>query len=408
MLIRAFYWLTEIKATSEIERGFTGMTLRQVLIIGGIFIAGVAIDRAFVATQQPASAKPEATSALPAPVFTPAATKSTTTAIEQQEFSSSPTQTKKALEAILNEKDTRQRMTDLQSFINTLKPGEYADALKRIHRIPGSSDRDLASRYLISRWVQSDPNGALQFAASNTGYENIADNVFQQEAANGVQGAIDRALALPNPDLRYQALRGVVSYLADTDPAAALALAQRAGEFPGNEPLSNLAYREWANVDPAAAATQAAQNSGDGGWRSPINQVVRTWASQDPSAAANWAISLSDPQTSSRAVSQAVRQWARTDLSSASNWVSALPDGQARDTASASVAYALAPNDPQSAVNWANGIADETARNAALQRLSQEVMWRDPTNGNAVLQAAGVPPNLIPQPGQGRRPFPGP
>jgi hypothetical protein len=279
--------------------------------------------------------------------------------------------------------------------------------LKRIRKLPGSSDRDLASRFLISRWVQSDPNGALQFAASNSGYEDIADNVFQQEAANGVQGAIDRAMALPNADLRYQALRGIVSYLADTDPASAFALAQKAGDFPGNEPLTNLAYREWANVDPAAAAAQAAKDSSGSAWRSPLNQVVRTWATQDPSAAANWAVSVSDPQASSRAVSQAVRQWARADLSSATSWVNGLPDGQAHDSASASMAYAIAPTDPQSAVNWANGIADETARNAALQRLSREVMFRDPTNGAAVLQAAGVPANLIPPPRQGRPPFPG-
>jgi hypothetical protein len=377
------------------------------LIISGIFVAGIAIDRAFVATQSAPSTIPDA-NASPVPMLIPAATNATTPAREVQRVSSTSGQSKKALEAILKETDPRQRMTDLQAFINTLKPGQFAEALKSLRRLPGSSDRDLASRLLISQWVQSDPNGALQFAASNVGYENIAENVFQQEAANGVQGAIDRAMALPNPDLRYQALRGIVSYLADTDPAAAFALAQKSGDFPGNEPLTNLAYREWANVDPAAAAAQAAKDSSGGGWRSPINQVVRTWASQDPAAAANFSLSLTDPQTESRALSQAVRQWARADLNSATSWVNGLPDGYARDSAATSMALAIAPTDPQAAVNWANGIADETARNAALQRLSREVMWRDPTNGAGVLQAAGVPANLIPPPGQGRPPFPGP
>lgn len=386
-----------------------GVTLRQILIISGIFVAGVAIDRAFVATQHTASTKPE-NNATATAAATPAVTNNATAGSELAEFSDTTAQSKKALEAILNERDPRQRMKDLESFIGTLKPGEYADALKRIRRVPGSSDRELASRLLISRWVQNDPNGALQFAASNVGYENIADDVFQQEAATGVQGAIDRALALPNPDLRYQALRGIVSYLADTDPTAALSLAQRAGDFPGNEPLSSFAYREWANVDPAAAAAQAAQDSNGGGWRSPVNQVVRTWASQDPAAAANWAASLSDPQSASRAIGQAVRQWARTDVNAATNWVNGLPAGQVHDSASASVAYAVAPNDPQAAVNWVNSIADENARTTALQRLSREVMWRNPTNGSAMLQAAGVPANLIPQPGQapGGRVPPGP
>jgi hypothetical protein len=380
------------------------MTLRQGLIIGGIFIAGIAIDRAFVTSQPAPLTKSESDTSPAAPILTSSATHPTTPAIDLPR--SLPAQSKQALEAILKETDPRQRMTDLQSLINTLKPGEYADVLKRIRRLPGSSDRELASRFLISRWVQSDPNGALQFAASNTGYENIAENVFQQEAANGVQGAIDRAFALPNADLRYQALRGIVSYLADTDPNSALLLAQKAGDFPGNEPLTNLAFREWANVDPAAAAAQAAKDSSGGGWRSPVNQVVRTWASQDPAAAANWSLSLGDPQTSSRAVSQAVGQWARANLSAATNWVNGLPNGQVHDSASASMAFALAPTDAQTAVSWANGIADENARNAALQRLSREVMWRDPTNGAATLQAAGVPANLIPPPNQGRPPFP--
>lgn len=383
------------------------MTLRQILIIGGIFIAGVAIDRAFVATQHSAAMKPANKVAVSTTALPPPSDNRTTTASETDQFASSTAQSKKELEAILNDTDPRQRMKELESFIGTLKPGEYADALKRIRRVPGSSDRELASRLLISRWVQNDPNGALQFAASNIGYESIADDVFQQEAATGVEGAIDRALALPNPDLRYQALRGIVSYLADTDPSAALALAQRAGDFPGNEPLTSFAYREWANVDPAAAAAQAAQDPNGGGWRSPVNQVVRTWASQDPAAAANWSVSLSDPQTASRAIGQAVRQWARTDLTAATNWVNGLPNGAAHDSASASVAYAIAPNDPQAAVNWVNSIADETARDAALQRLSREVMWRNPTNGSAMLQAAGVPANMIPPAGQqGRPPMP--
>ena len=383
------------------------MTLRQGLIIAGIFVAGIAIDRAFVATQTASTKQDTVTvTSQPAPISTAAATKPATPVIELQRSFSTSAQSKKALEAILKETNPRQRMTDLQSFINTLKPGEYPDALKRIRKLPGSSDRDLASRLLISSWAQSDPNGALQFAASNAGYEYIAENVFQQEAANGVQGAIDRAMALSNPDLRYQALRGIVSYLADTNPTAAFTLAQQAGEFPGNEPLSSLAYREWANVDPAAAAAQAAKDPNGAGWRSPINQVVRTWASQDPAAAANWSLSLNDPQTSSRAVSQAVRQWARADLGSAASWVNGLPDGQARDSASASMAFATAANDPQSAVNWANSIADQKERENALQQVSRQVMWRDPTNGAAVLQAAGVPANLIPQPGQRRPPFP--
>ena len=93
-----------------------------------------------------------------------------------------------------------------------------------------------------------------------------------------------------------------------------------------------------------------------------------------------------------------MRQWAREDPTAAANWINALPQGSSHDAAVAAFAYTLAQNDPQYAVSWAQNIADETARNNALQRVSREVMWRNPTQGAAILQAAGVPPNLIPQP----------
>ena len=278
--------------------------------------------------------------------------------------------------------------------------GEYADALKRIRRIPGNNDSELASRLLVSRWVQSDPDGALQFAASNRGYEYVADGVFQQAASTDLQSALDRAKALPSADLRYMALRGVVSSLADSDPVGALRLAQTLGDYPGNEPLSSVVYRQWAANDPEAAAFQAAQDNPAGGWRSPVNQVVRTWAAQDPASAANWSLSLSEADARSHSMSQVMRQWTRDDATAAADWTNALPPGTNHDTAIAALATSMAAIDPQSAIDWARDIADETARNNALQRISREVMWRDPTNGNAVLQAAGVPPNLIPPPGR--------
>jgi hypothetical protein len=51
-------------------------------------------------------------------------------------------------------------------------------------------------------------------------------------------------------------------------------------------------------------------------------------------------------------------------------------------------------------------MSDEAARQRALQRVSREVMARDPQNG-AAMQAAGLPANQINQPrgtgGSGRQ-----
>jgi hypothetical protein len=378
-------------------------TVTQILTIGAAFIGGAIIGRGFLVKQSEIAPKTaEITETSPSISASPMVEATQERSVSQQRLWSSKASeaSKKSLDAILADRDARQRMGNLEAFINGLQTGEYADALKRIRRIPGNNDRELASRLLISRWVQSDPDGALQFAASNRGYEYVADAVFQQAATSDVQSALDRAKALPNADLRYMALRGVLSFMADTDPAGALRLAATLGDYRGNEPLSSVVYRQWAANDPQAAALQAAQDNTEGGWRSPVNQVVRTWAAQDPAAAANWSLSLTDAEARSRSISQVMRQWTRDDETAATNWINALPPGSNHDTAVAALATSMAATDPQSAINWARNIADETARNNALQRISREVMWRDPTNGGAILQAAGVPPNLIPPPGR--------
>jgi hypothetical protein len=388
----------------------TRITPWHIGIVALAFIGGAILGRGFLVKQDQAAPKPaEVVDAAPSVSASPMAEAARDKSASSQRLWSaeSSAASKKSLDAILADRDARHRMGNLEAFINGLRTGEYADALKRIQRIPGNNDRELASRLLISRWVQSDPDGALQFAASNRGYEYVADAVFQQAAAADMQSALERAKALPNADLRYMALRGVLSFLADTDPAGALRLAATFGEYRGSEPLSAVVYRQWAANDPQAAALQAAQDNTESGWRSPVNQVVRTWAAQDPVAAANWSLSLTDAEARSRSISQVMRQWTRDDAAAASTWINELPPGSNHDIAIAALATSMAGSDPQNAINWARNISDETARNNTLQRISREVMWRDPTNGNAILQAAGVPPNLIPPPSSRRRGPPG-
>jgi hypothetical protein len=375
--------------------------LTQIAIIAAAFIGGAILGRTFLV-------KPSGPSAQVSKELSPQT--ATTPMVEAPADSNANSQSlwsakssaasKKSLEAILTSRDAQHRLGNLEAFINGLQPMEYADALKRIRRIPGNNDRELASRLLISRWVENDPDGALQFAASNRGYEYVADDVFQRYAVTDPQAALERAKALPNADLRYMALRGVLSFMAGTDPVATIQLAQTLGDFRGNEPLTSVLYRQWAANDPQAAAAQAAQDNTENGWRSPTNQVVRTWAAQDPAAAAKWSLSISDAEAQARSLSQVMRQWTRDDATAAANWATSLPAGGPHDAAVAALATSLAGTDPQNAVSWAKTISDETMRNNALQRVSREVMWRDPTNGNALLQAAGVPANLIPPPGR--------
>src|SRR3954454_17528655 len=308
------------------------------------------------------------------------------------------TTSRKSLEEILKGPRSGPRTRELEEYVRNLAPADIGAALKQLRGMPDGSTRDLATGLMVAHWIETDPEGALKFAAQNHDFDYITSDVFQQFAGDDAQGALTRAQAIADPNVRYQALRGVLSYMADSDPLGALRLASTLGSFPNNEPLSQMIYRQWTAVDPQAAAAQAVQNTTDQGWRSPVNQVLRNWASQDPMGAIAWTSSQTDPSAQAREIGQIVRQWSRDDMSAAANWINGLSPGSMRDAAASSLAFSLGGSDPAAALGWAQSISDATQRDNAIQRLSREIMYRNPSNGAAILQAAGIPQSQIPPP----------
>ncbi|MEP6821587.1 MAG: hypothetical protein ABI946_04480 [Chthoniobacterales bacterium] len=300
----------------------------------------------------------------------------------------------KTLEAILSTKDARQRSRALRLYLEALQPSEFADALKGLKQITNSNERDLASRLLTAQWVMTDPDGALQFAAGNHSYDYLAVDVFRERAASDLKAALRGAQEIPGNDLRYAALKGVLQFQTDQDPLAALELAKSLGDFRGKEPLTNAIYRQWAQTNPVAAGNSAAQDPQEG-WRSPITQVASTWADQDPVAAAQWALSISDAATRTRSVSEVMRQWSRDEPAAAANWIYSLETGPMRDSAVAGFASSIASVDPQTALGWIGTMSDEAERQRTLRRVGRIVLWRDPANGPALLQTAGLPADQI-------------
>jgi hypothetical protein len=313
--------------------------------------------------------------------------------------------TRKTLDQIMKGRISSNRTKELEEFAQNIAPSDIGAALKELHKMPEGTARSLAEKLLIARWAETDPDGAVKFASENHDFDFIASDVFQQLAADDMQGALARAQALSDPNARYQALRGVLSYMADQDPLGALRLAATLGNFPNNESLSQVIYRQWSQIDPQAAAAAASMDQSAGqGWRSPVSQVLRNWAGQDPLSALAWANSVADAGTQARDIAQIIREWGRDDVAAAGAYVNNLPAGSNRDAAAAALAYSLAGSDPAAAIPWAQSISDNGQREAAIQRLAREIMFRNPANGAAILQAAGIPQNMIPTmppPGQG-------
>jgi hypothetical protein len=372
--------------------------LVSIALVVVALLIGAGIGRSF--TRAPAS-NAKAVSAPDTSVVTktkPAEQKASLTEENSEESSKTAAAINKSLAQILKNPNAAQRTKELEDFVRHLAPSDIGEALKQLRKMPDGSARKLASGLLVSHWIETDPEGALKFAAQNHDFDYITSDVFQQFAAGDVQAALQRAQSIADPNARYQALRGVLSYMADSDPSGALQLANTLGSFANNEPLSQMIYRQWASIDPQAAASAAAQSSADGGWRSPVNQVLRNWAGQDPLSALAWVDSQVDPSMQARDIGQIIRQWSRDDESAAVSYVNNLGAGPTRDAAAAALAFSLGGSDPSTAISWAQSIGDPTMRDNAIQRLVGQIMATNPANGAAILQAAGIPQNMIPAP----------
>lgn len=307
------------------------------------------------------------------------------------------------LDRILKNRRSPNRFRALTDYVNGLSSADLAAALLATRQLPYGADRDLATRLLVSRWAELDPEAALAFAAAHKGFDDLTGAVFEHLATDDVASALARAREISDPSQRYQAYRGALSVMAESDPAGAVRFASTLENFRHNEPLSQTIYRQWSSTDPLSAASLAAQDTSNSGWRSPLGQVVRTWAGQDPQGALNFATTISDPATQDRTVGDVVRRWSDQDPAAAGSWINGLPAGSVRDSAAAAYASSVSSTDLSAAVGWAQSITDQNARTAALQQVSRRVLRRDPTNGAATLVSAGVPAtilqNLTPEPG---------
>ena len=94
--------------------------------------------------------------------------------------------------------------------LSDIWPVRYRRSPEQLRKMPDGSSRKLASGLLVSHSIETDPEGALAFAAQNHDFDYITSDVFQQFAAGDVQAALERAQAIADPNARYQALRGVL------------------------------------------------------------------------------------------------------------------------------------------------------------------------------------------------------
>jgi hypothetical protein len=133
------------------------------------------------------------------------------------------------------------------------------------------------------------------------------------------------AAAMTDPELRNQALHGIIGGWAEADPSA---LVQFMTQLPPDGEKGSMvsqALQRWAKVDPQAASEW--MNSADTG--PEMDQGVAAVASMDslkPDVAIGWAESVVDPKLRSETLVTVLRNWVTVDLATAENYFNTTHD----------------------------------------------------------------------------------
>ena len=183
----------------------------------------------------------------------------------------------------------------LRALLTVLPDSHLPRLLGTIITREGDTPRRLR-QITFDIWNERSPADAAQWAADTAPLKTfdararnrLAQQAAKTWAATAFDPAFAWACAVPDPELSRLLASSLLTQLAATDPARALALAQSRGPEFLQAAQSDL-FDTWTKVDPAAAVQalgapllEADRNN----WR--LREALGAWAAKDARAAVDW------------------------------------------------------------------------------------------------------------------------
>ena len=252
-------------------------------------------------------------------------------------------------------------------------------------------------------YVGQQPQEALDWALriSRSPGKNLWSYMLRQMALNDPQEALRIAMASENPAQRSNALSGVLSSIATTNPALAMSHLDKvpAGNL-RTQVIMEIASRlaetsvasavDWLNdLDDTGMRRQAwTQISGNIAYRDPdgaaemvdrvpkeareawIGSVAGAYAQSDPNKAIQWVRKFQDEPTYPRMVQQVVMNAAGNNPELALDIINRTADGKHREQLLAGVMPMLAHTAPESAARLLDDISDESLRSQSISMVA--------------------------------------
>jgi hypothetical protein len=172
-----------------------------------------------------------------------------------------------------------------------------ADATHQwISAITDDSLRNGAIMRAAGKLAESDPAGTASWLLANPGEaaQRQMDNVYSTWADRDRQAALASLGKLPAGDLRSNALRGIVSTVAGSDPKAALSMMDRYPNDVNDRMIQNFVWHS-SGSDPATAASQIARIGDEQQRDQMYRRMLGNWMNNDAPSAQAWMASHAIP-----------------------------------------------------------------------------------------------------------------
>lgn len=277
-------------------------------------------------------------------------------------------------------------MSDPAAALQSAADGQLDESL-----IPG----------LAGIWASRDPAAAAAWVAGHQGklpayaYSKIAERYARKD----LKAATAWAAALPEGELRTQAMRGVEDRILETaeSPTEAEPMLAQLSAGDANAIRLNLWQQAWRKAGPdTPERDEALQNftrmvhesrsiSSQQHTPEAVALLAIGLSATDPAGAAQWLMSL-PPEARSTGVSRVVGEWAEKDAPAASEWVSTLPAGPERVQATISLAEKISDADPERAVAWVQTLPDKADAESRTRQIYHSWLGREPAAALAALQ----------------------
>ncbi|MEK6230745.1 MAG: hypothetical protein N2A42_02735 [Luteolibacter sp.] len=252
------------------------------------------------------------------------------------------------MEGIVRGENALDRGRAMLSWIDSLAPDEFEDAVARFRSLGITEARMGEYAMLLTAWAEADPTAALAYTTENTRGGMATGTVLAAWASRDPESAIAWARANHEGDGANPHMVGVIRGLVETSPSRATELlvglpfsAERgqalAAMIPHLLKLGPDSAKQWISA-------LSDERLRDGA----TARFAEEMAKADPAGTASWLLAnLSE--TSTRSVDEVFEEWAKQDKGAALSSFESMPEGDARSRALRGLVTIEAREDPQAA-----------------------------------------------------------